>query len=341
MHDANTMKASVFKKKGGDSETMEIPIPFPQKGWVRIKVHCCGVCHSDKLCKDGITNNEYPRVSGHEVIGEIEKLGEGVDENKFKIGKFVGVGWNGGNHCGECRECLNKQFLSCKKSLMSGIDFDGGYAEYMVVPSDAVVIIPDGMNPEETAPLLCAGVTVFSALKKQNIKKGELAGVLGIGGLGHLAIQFCNKMGLEVIALSRGNTKEKVSMELGASHFVDISKDGWIDQIKEIGSVQYILLTAPFAHYVKSSIECLGINGKLILISVILEPFAIDSLSLIIGNKSIEGRYIGDTKDIEETLDFANKNQIKSIIKTFPLEEVNEALVNIANAKFRNVIKMK
>ncbi|KAN0026664.1 hypothetical protein ACTFIV_007654 [Dictyostelium citrinum] len=305
-----TMKAAVFKQKDGDLEIVKLSLPEPKPNWIRIKVHSCGVCHSDYTCKKGVFKNDYPRVSGHEVLGEIEKLGEDVDPIKFKIGQMVGVGWNGGNHCGKCRECLNNQLLFCKNSLITGIHIDGGYAEYMVVPSDALAFIPKGMKPGEVVPLLCAGVTVYASLKNQNIKKGTLIGVLGIGGLGHLAIQFCKKMGNEVIAMSRGTSKEKLSRELGASHFVDISKDGWIDQMKEIGSVGYILLTAPFAHLVQSSLEALGINGKLVILSIIPEPFNVNSLSLIFGNKSIVGWYIGDSKDIEDTLQFANKNQI-------------------------------
>ncbi|KAM9972861.1 hypothetical protein ACTFIR_012231 [Dictyostelium discoideum] len=340
MEDRNTMSAGVFKKVGGNLEIVKISIPKPKQGWVRIKVHYCGVCHSDNTCKYGVFKNEYPRVSGHEVLGEIEKLGDGVDPIKFKIGQMVGVGWNGGNHCGNCRECLNNNRLFCKNSLVTGISIDGGYAEYIVVPSDGLVFIPEGMNAEETAPLLCAGVTVYCSIKNQNIKKSSLVGVLGIGGLGHLAIQFCKKMGYEVIAMSRGNSKEKTSRELGASHFVDIAKEGWVEQMKQIGSVDCILLTAPFPHLVQPSLEALGVYGKLLLLCIIPEPFSADSLTMISGNKSIVSWYVGNSNEIQDTLDFAHKNQIKPIIQTFQLQDVNEVLDKINEANFRSVIKI-
>ncbi|KAM9971283.1 hypothetical protein ACTFIW_011260 [Dictyostelium discoideum] len=334
------MKAAVFKQIGGDLEIVEVPVPEPKQGWVRIKVHSCGVCHSDNACKYGNFGNSYPRIPGHEVFGEIEKLGEGVDPNYFKIGKLVGVGWFGGNHCGKCRECLNDQWIFCKESLICGIHYDGGYAEYMVVPSDSLAFVPEGMNAEETAPLLCAGITVFNSFRNQNIKVGSLVGVQGLGGLGHLAIQFCKKMGYEVIAMSSGDQKEKLAKELGAAHYVNISKDGWIDQMKAIGSVQCILLTAPSSSIVQSSLDALGVNGKLVLLAILPEPFNANSLTLIGGNKSIIGWSSGDSRDIEQTLNFANKNQVKAMIKTFPLENVNEALLKIADARFRHVVKI-
>ncbi|KAM9996838.1 hypothetical protein ACTFIZ_001767 [Dictyostelium cf. discoideum] len=323
------MNAGVFKKVCGILEIVEMPIPKPKKGWVRIKVHYCGVF-----------KNEYPRVSGHEVLGEIEKLGDGVDPIKFKLGQMVGVGWNGGNHCGECRECLNDNHLFCKNSLVTGINIDGGYAEYMVIPSEALVFIPEGMKKEEIPPLLCAGVTVYGSLKNHKFKKGSLIGVLGIGGLGHLAIQFCQKMGYEVIAMSRGNSKEKISRQLGSSHYVDIEKDGWVEQMKKIGPVECILSTAPIARLVQPCLEALCVGGKLLLLCIIHEPFLADSLTLIMGNKTIASWYVGDSKDIQETIDFANKNKIRPIIQTYPLEDVNEVLNKINEAHFRSVIQI-
>ncbi|KAK5574740.1 hypothetical protein RB653_009993 [Dictyostelium firmibasis] len=334
------MKAAVFKHKGGDMEIVDIPIPEPKQGWVRIKVHSCGVCHSDNACKFGNLGNSYPRVPGHEVLGEIEKLGEGVDPSYYKIGQIVGIGWYGGNHCGKCRECLNNQWIFCKESLVCGIHYDGGYAEYMVTPSDSLAFVPNGMSAEETAPLLCAGITVFNSFRNQNIKVGSLVGVQGLGGLGHLAIQFCKKMGYEVIAMSSSSSKEQLARELGAAHYIDMSNDGWVNQMKEIGSVQCILLTAPSSKIIQSSLESLGINGKLVLLAILPEPFNTTSRSLLRGNKSIVGWTSGDSRDAQDTLEFANKNQIKAMIKTFPLEKVNEAFVKIADARFRHVIKI-
>ncbi|KAM9979326.1 hypothetical protein ACTFIY_008574 [Dictyostelium cf. discoideum] len=277
------MKAAVFKQKGGDLEIVEVPLPEPKQGWVRIKVHSCGVCHSDNACK-----YEILEIHIHLVL----------------VGLVV--------------------IIVVNESLICGIHYDGGYVEYMVAPSDALAFVPEGMNAEETAPLLCAGITVFNSFRNQNIKVGSLVGVQGLGGLGHLAIQFCKKMGYEVIAMSSGDQKEKLARELGAAHYVNISKDGWIDQIKAIGSVQCILLTAPSSSIAQSSLDALGVNGKLVLLAILPESFNANSLTLIGGNKSIIGWSSGDSRDAEQTLNFANKNQ----------------LYLIADARFRHVVKI-
>ncbi|KAM9979325.1 hypothetical protein ACTFIY_008573 [Dictyostelium cf. discoideum] len=210
----------------------------------------------------------------------------------------------------------------------------------MPIPNSKQVHYCGVCHSDKSCKLLCAGVTVYCSLKNQNIKRGSLVGVLGIDGLGHLAIQFCKKMGYEVIALSRGNSKEKVSRELEASHFIDFEKEGWVEQMKQIGSVQCILLTAPFSHLVQPCLEALGVYGKLMLLCIIPEPFFADSLTMILGNKSIVSWYVGDSNEIQDTLDFANKNQIKPIFKTFPLQAVNEVLDKINEANFRSVIKI-
>ncbi|KAN0052941.1 hypothetical protein ACTA71_012421 [Dictyostelium dimigraforme] len=333
-----SMKAAVFKEKGGKLEVVQMPIPEPKEGWVRIKVEACGVCHSDFIVKNGEMGHSYPRVPGHEVIGKVDKLGKGVDE--FEIGKMVGVGWFGGNHCGKCLYCKENDWVQCKYSYVCGIQYDGGYAEYITAPVDALVEIPDFMDPIESCPFLCAGVTVFNAFRNQNIRVPALVAVQGIGGLGHLAIQFCRKMGFEVIALSNGNSKEQLAKQLGAHHYVDTSKDGYIDKVKSIGSVKCILITAPVPSVIPGLLECLGTKGKLLLLAIFSQPFNASSLPMICGSKSIVGWEAGDSRDSLDTLKFARSNQVKPMIKTFPLEQANEALEGINNARFRNVIKL-
>ncbi|EAL70476.1 zinc-containing alcohol dehydrogenase [Dictyostelium discoideum AX4] len=335
-----TMKAAAFTQKNGKIEIIELPIPEPTQGWIRIKVHACGVCQGENVCKHGVMGNSFPRVPGHEVVGEIDKLGEGVCNEEYKIGEFVGVGWFGGNQCGKCETCLENEWKHCKKVNTCGVTYDGGYAEYMIAPISALVKIPKGMDPLEAAPLLCAGVTVYNSFRHQDIKVGSLVGVTGIGGLGHYAIQFCKKMGYQVIAMSSGNSKEQLSKELGADYYVDMSKDNYIQEIQSIGSVKCILATAPIASTVQGLLESLGINGKLVILAAFHEPFHADSLTMIGGSKSIVGWASGDNRDSLDTLNFARNNNIKSLVNTFPLEKANEAFENIGQAKFRHVIKL-
>ncbi|EGC31808.1 hypothetical protein DICPUDRAFT_39372 [Dictyostelium purpureum] len=337
------MKAAVFKEKNGQLEIVEKPIPEPAKGWVRIKVHSCGVCHSDFVVKSGAFGNPFPRTPGHEVIGVIDKLGDGVDATRFELGKLVGVGWYGGrgeNGCGTCDNCREDQWIFCTHSMVCGIHYDGGYAEYMTCPEDALVFVPEGMDPIESAPLLCAGITVYNSFRNLNIKSGSLVGVQGIGGLGHLGIQFVKKMGYEVIAMSGGSGKKELAKELGAAHYVDMSKD-YIDEMKKIGSVKCILVTAPNAQNIQGMLESLGINGKLVLLALLPEPFNANAGTLIGGNKSIVGWASGDSRDLHDTLVFAKNNNVKPMVKSFPLEQAREALDNIGDARFRHVIKLQ
>ncbi|EGC31798.1 hypothetical protein DICPUDRAFT_156286 [Dictyostelium purpureum] len=331
-----SMKAAVFKEKNGQLEIVEKPIPEPAKGWVRIKVISCGVCHSDFAIQHG---NPFPRTPGHEVVGVIDKIGEGVESNKFSLGKLGAVGWFGG-HCGSCPSCLENEWAHCEKGKVCGIHYDGGYAEYMTCPEDALVFVPEGMDPIESAPLLCAGITVYNSFRNLNIKSGSLVGVQGIGGLGHLGIQFCHKMGYEVIAMSGGSSKKELAKKLGAAHYVDMSKD-YIDEMKKIGSVKCILVTAPNAQNIQGMLESLGVNGKLVMLALLPEPFNANAGTLIGGNKSIVGWASGDSRDSADTLHFAKMNGVKPMVKSFPLEQAREALEKISDARFRHVIEFK
>ncbi|EGC31809.1 hypothetical protein DICPUDRAFT_92718 [Dictyostelium purpureum] len=329
------MKAVAYKSKGSKLELIELPIPEPKKGEVRLKVISCGICHTDMLCGVLIQSQ---RVPGHEVIGSIEKMGEGIDTERFKIGMVVGVGWFGGNHCTKCRSCLEDQWIHCKHQTNCGLHYDGGYAEYMTCPEDALVVIPDGMDPVETAPLLCAGVTVFNGFRNQYIKAGALVGVQGIGGLGHLGIQFCRKMGYEVIAMSYGNHKRELAMQLGANHYVDMSSKDCVEKIQKIGSVKCIICTAPSASALPGLIDCLGVNGKVVVTAAFPEDFSASSIKLIDGSKCVMGWASGDSRDSTDTIHFARLNDIKPMVKVFPLEKAAEALENIDKARFRYVI---
>ncbi|EGC35895.1 hypothetical protein DICPUDRAFT_47417 [Dictyostelium purpureum] len=329
----NTMKAVAYKSKGSELELVEIAIPSPPPGWVRIKVLSCGICHSDIQIKDLI--NEL-RVPGHEVIGKIDKLGEGI--KGFTVGEMVGVGFFGGGHCGVCNECLDGEWLDCKCHLPNGLAYNGGYAEYQICPQDALVKVPNGMSPIESAPLLCAGVTVYNGIRNLNLKSGALIGIQGIGGLGHLAVQFARKMGYEVIAMSYGSKKEHLSKELGANHYVDMSKESHYEEIKKIGSVKCIVCTAPSSKEVPKLLNCLGSKGKLLLAAAFEDEFKVAPLSLIFGSKSIISTASGDSRDSQDTLHFANLNNVKPIVQPIPLEKAPEALKNISNARFRYVI---
>ncbi|EGC31799.1 hypothetical protein DICPUDRAFT_82326 [Dictyostelium purpureum] len=335
------MKAAVFKHKGAEIEIVNMPIPEPKKGWIRIKVISCGVCSGDNVARfDGFGGTPYPIVPGHEVIGSIDKLGEDVDANKYKLGSLAGCGWFGGScHKKECEDCtLEDQWVHCKESLAIGTTVNGGHSEYVVIPEDALVIIPDGMDPVSSSPLLCAGLTVFNSFKNQNIRKGALVGVQGIGGLGHLGIQFVKKMGYEVIAMSSGSTKKELAKELGADHYVDMSKD-YVNEMKKIGSVKCILMTAPNKDCFQGLIDSLGTNGKLLVLGAVPESVNLNSLSLIGGNKSIVGWASGDSRQSLETLQYAHSNQVKPMVKEFKLEELQKALDTIGDARFRYVIK--
>jgi len=338
-----TMKAAQFTGKGSNIEIFNVPIPVPKKGEVRIEVHACGICHSDVLVKYGAMGNTYPRTPGHEVAGIVDEVGEGV--TNFKKGDHVGVGWFGG-HCGDtvnCQGCRVDAWVCCSKGKICGIHYDGGYAEYMVAPHDAVARLPKDMDFAKAGPLLCAGITTFNSLRQSGGKPGDLCVVQGIGGLGHLAIQFANKMGFKVVAVSNGKEKEALAKKLGAHVYIDGSKDDAAKQIKELGGARIVMATAPNAKAVEALIPSMGINGKLLIIAAIMEPLSVNSLFLLSNRCSISGWASGDSRDSEDTVNFAQTTGIETMIETFPLEKAAEALeFMLANkARFRAVLKIK
>jgi D-arabinose 1-dehydrogenase-like Zn-dependent alcohol dehydrogenase len=334
------MKAAQVPKAGGDFEIVEREIPNPLAGQVRIKVQACGVCHSDALTKEGQWPGiEYPRVPGHEIAGIVDELGAGVTE--WKKGQRVGVGWHGG-HDGTCRECRRGDFRNCVNVKIPGISYDGGYQQYMVAPTDAVVAMPDGLNDVEAAPLLCAGITTYNALRRSGAMPGDLVAVLGIGGLGHLGIQFANKFGYRVAAIGRGSESAALAKKLGASVYIDNKVTNPAEELQKLGGAQVILATAPSSKAMSALIDGLGPNGKLIVVGVTTEPLQVTPVQLITGSRSIQGWTSGTPADEEDTLRFAELTGVRPMIETYPLEKAAEAYARMMSgeAKFRVVLTM-
>ena len=296
-----SMKVAQISKPGGDFEIVERAIPEPGPGQVRIKVQACGVCHSDVLTKEGAWPGiRYPRVPGHEVAGVVDAVGDNVSE--WKKGQRVGVGWHGG-HDGTCRECRRGDFRNCQNLQVSGISYDGGYQQYMVAPSEALVPIPDGLNDVEAAPLLCAGITTYNALRHSGALPGDLVAVQGIGGLGHLGIQFATKFGYKVVAIGRGRNAS-LAKKLGASLYVDSQSTKPAEELQKLGGARVILATAPSSKAMSELIDGLGPNGELMVVGAAFEPIELTSLQLINGSRTIQGWASGTPADSEDTLRF-------------------------------------
>jgi len=334
------MKAMQVSEAGSDFELVEKDIPEPGKNEVLIKIQACGICHSDQFTKEGaMPGIEYPRVPGHEVIGTVEELGDNV--SLWEEGQRVGVGWHGG-HCFECEACRRGDFINCENAQVTGIHFDGGYAEYLVAPSQAIAGVPDDLSSEEAAPLLCAGITTFNALRNSNLGPGDLVAVQGIGGLGHLALQYANKMGCEVVALSRGTDKKELAEDLGAHHFIDAEADDAAEELQNLGGAKVILCTAPNSEAMSSVVDGLGRDGTMMVVGATMDPVEVSPMQLIMGRKSIEGWPSGDATGSEDTLNFSALQGIAPKIETYPLEEANEAYDRMINneARFRVVLSM-
>ncbi len=325
---------------GSDFELVEKNIPTPSKNEVLIKVQACGICHSDAFVKDGLMPGiEYPRVPGHEVIGTVEQLGDNV--SNWKKGQRVGVGWHGG-HCYQCEACRNGDFINCENGKVTGIHFDGGYAEYLAAPESALANIPDSLDSAEAAPLLCAGITTFNALRNSNLEPGDVVAVQGIGGLGHLGLQYANKFGCKVVALSRGPEKKELALKLGAHEYIDTEATDPAEELQKLGGADVLLATAPNSKAISSVIDGLGRNGQLMVVAATNDPIEVSPFQLIMGRKSISGWPSGDARDSEETLNFSALTDITPKIETFPLEKANEAYDRMINneARFRVVLEM-
>jgi len=332
-------KVAQISKPGADFEIVEREIPEPDPGQVRIRVRACGVCHSDVLTKDGWPGIQYPRIPGHEVAGVIDELGAGVSE--WKQGQRVGVGWHGG-HDGTCSSCRRGDFINCRNLKIAGISYDGGYQEYMLAPVEALAAIPEGLSDVDAAPLLCAGITTFNALRHSGALPGDLVAVQGVGGLGHLGIQFANKFGYRVAAIGRGSENAALAKKLGASVYIDSKATNAAEELQKLGGAQVILATAPSSKAMSALIDGLGPNGKLMVVGAAFDPIEVTPTQLIFGSRTIQGWASGTATDSEDTLRFAELTGVRPMIETYPLERAGEAYARMmsGDAQFRVVLTM-
>jgi D-arabinose 1-dehydrogenase-like Zn-dependent alcohol dehydrogenase len=334
------MKIAVIPKPGADFEIQEREIPTPGHGQVRIRVHACGICFSEHLVKDGHWPGvSYPRSPGHEIAGVIDEIGPGV--TPWKKGQRVGVGWHGG-HDFTCLQCRRGDFINCANERITGISYDGGYAEYMLAHWEAVAAMPDALDPAEAAPLLCAGITTFNSLRHSGAQPGDLVAVLGIGGLGHLGIQFANKFGYQVAAISRGKDREALARKLGAHIYIDSSAINAAQELQKLGGANLILATAPSSKAMTSLMDGLANNGTLLVVGASPDPIEPTPAQLIMGTKRIQGWASGTAIDSEDTLRFAEYTGVRPMIEKFPLDKVNEAYNRMTSGKaqFRVVLTM-
>jgi len=334
------MKAVQISKPGGNFEVVERPIPEPQRGQVRIKVEACGICHSDALVKEGHWPGlQYPRVPGHEIAGRIDKAGP--DVTQWKAGQRVGVGWHGG-HCFVCDPCRRGDFINCKFEKITAIDFDGGYAEYMIAPAEAVALMPDDLPSDEAAPLLCAGITVFNALRNSGARAGDLVAVQGIGGLGHLGIQYARQMGFHTIAIGRGGDKQPLAKKLGAHQYIDTNSTDPVEALQKMGGARIILATAPDSKAMSTVFNGLGERGTFLVVGAGFDPLSVTPIQLIQGSKTLRGWASGTARDSQDTLEFSAFSGVRPMIERYPLEKAADAYNQMiaGKARFRVVLTM-
>lgn len=337
-----TMRVVQVSRPNGPLELVEREIPEPGAGTVRIKVEACGICHSDSLTKEGLWPGiEFPRVPGHEVAGVIDAIGTGV--SGWTLGQRVGVGWHG-SHCGYCRQCRQGNFFACEIALeVSGVNFDGGYAEYMIAPSKALALIPDELSAIEAGPLMCAGLTTFNSLRNSGARPGDIVAILGIGGLGHLAVQFSAKMGFKTVAIARGADKEPLARKLGAQFYIDSQAQDASAELLKLGGASVILATVTSGKAMSSVMGGLGVNGKFMVLGAADESLEVPPLLLITGCRSVMGWYSGTSIDSEDTLAFSVLAGVRSMSEVFPLDRAAEAYDHMMSgrARFRVVLTMR
>jgi D-arabinose 1-dehydrogenase-like Zn-dependent alcohol dehydrogenase len=326
------MKAVQVSKPNGPFEVVSREVRDPGPGEVRVRVEACGVCHSDALVRaGGFPGLTLPRVPGHEIAGVVDAVGANV--TAWKAGDRVGVGWHGG-HCFQCNPCRKGLFINCEKAQITGITRDGGYAEYAVVPSEAVARMPDGLDPLEAGPLLCAGVTTFNSLRNSGARPGDTVAVQGIGGLGHLALQYAARMGFLTVALSHGPDKEALARELGAHEYVDTSKVDAAEGLRRLGGADLVLATAPHGAAIASTVDGLKARGKLLIVAAPFEPLQASAMSLLSG-KTIAGWPSGSSIDSEETMAFSALSRVRPRIEKFPLEKAEDAFGKVMSNRVR------
>jgi D-arabinose 1-dehydrogenase-like Zn-dependent alcohol dehydrogenase len=332
-----TYRAVQVPEAGADFELVEREVREPGRGEVRVTVQACGVCHSDSITALGHMPIEYPRVPGHEIAGVVDAVGEGVED--VQPGDRVGVGWFGGA-CFRCDACRRGDFIECHALKISGISYDGGWAEQVVVPLDALARIPDDLSAVDAAPLLCAGITTYNALRESEARPGDVVAVLGVGGLGHLGVQYAAKMGFKTVAIARGEDKKALAHELGAHVYIDSTAQDVAEELQKLGGARVVLATVVNAKAMASVIDGLGPRGRLIVVGVDSEPIEVGPMQLVGGSREIHGHASGTSKDSEDTLDFSVLQDIRPRIETYALEDAAAGYERMmaGDARFRVVL---
>jgi D-arabinose 1-dehydrogenase-like Zn-dependent alcohol dehydrogenase len=334
------MKVAQVSRPGGPIKLLEREVPQPGFGEVLVRMQACGICHSDALTKEGHWPGiQYPRGPGHEIAGVVDEVGAGV--TGWMTGQRVGVGWYGG-HCGHCRACRRGEFVNCEYLPTPGITYDGGYEEFMAAPADALALLPDGISPEEAAPLLCAGITTYNALRHGGARPGDLVAIQGVGGLDHLGIQFANKFGCKVAAVSRGADNAALARKLGAHHYIDSQASNPAEELKKLGGARVIPATAPSGKAMSVLFDGLGTDGKMVVVGASMEPIQVTPIQLIMGRRSLQGWPSGTSVASEDTLNFAVLSGVRPMIEKFPLDRANEAYERMMSGKaeYRVVLTM-
>ncbi|KAI2623748.1 alcohol dehydrogenase [Xylaria nigripes] len=333
-----TYKAAAIVKKGQPLAIQERELKKPGRGQVLVKVLACGVCHSDLIIADGAFGERFPLVPGHELVGDVVAIGEGV--SRVSKGDRVGGPWHG-SHDGTCRSCNRGLFQMCENSKQNGVSFDGGYAEYVLLYDEAVVRVPKDMDPAQVAPLLCAGVTTFNSMRKQHVEQGNLVAIQGLGGLGHLAVQYANKMGYRTVAISSGSAKQKFAYELGAHEYIDTSKDDPVAKLQSMGGAAMIVATAPSPKAISPLIGGLQAGGKFVVLAPV-GPVEFDTAQMVTKGISVVGWPSGHALDSEEAIQFAQTHGVKCMVEKFSLSDVNKAMEICGSGKvrFRAVLLM-
>jgi D-arabinose 1-dehydrogenase-like Zn-dependent alcohol dehydrogenase len=327
-----TMRVAQVSRPKGPFEIVEREIPEPAAGTVRIRVHACGICHSDSVTREGLFPGiQYPRVPGHEVAGVIDAVGPGVAG--WEAGERVGVGWNGG-YCGYCDPCRRGEFFACVRGQITGVTYDGGYAEYMVAPASAVARVPADLPPVEAAPLMCAGLTTFNALRNSGARPGDVVAVLGLGGLGHLGVQYAAKMGFQAVGIARGKDKEPLARKLGASVYIDSQAQDPAAELQKMGGAKVVLATATSGEAMSAVQGGLAANGTLLIVGA-AEAMQVSPLFLLSGCRSVKGWYSGTSIDSQDTLAFSRRTGVRSMNETFPFERVAEGYDRMMSGKAR------
>ena len=330
-----TMRAAQVQQAGGPFVVTDVPIPEPKAGQIRVKVHACGICGGDAIPRNALFGTVLPRIPGHEIAGVVDAVGEGV--TVWEVGQRVGVGWSGGVDF-TCEYCRRGDFTNCVNRTIVGTSYDGGYAEFMVAPQDAVARIPEGLSFEDAAPLMCGGITAFNALRHAHAGPGDTIAVQGVGGVGHLAIQFADKMGFRTVAINRGRDKEKLARQLGADEYIDSTEGDAGEALQALGGAAVVLATVSRAELQSELVKGLRRNGQLIVLEG-SDPIQVTGHALSDGRLSVSGWYSGVSADSEDTLNFAVLKGIRPIIETFPLEEAEEAWQHQPKANLRIVLK--